>query len=111
MTPESFWAKVDRSGGPDACWPWMGGLSAEGYGVVYVSADGRNYRSHRYAKILEVGPLSPSALACHTCDTRLCCNPAHLYVGTHQTNGHDKVARGRQRNQYTVRQLGRVGAA
>lgn len=24
-----FWAQVDRSGGPDACWPWLGKKTKE----------------------------------------------------------------------------------
>src|SRR5262245_5368741 len=28
---KSFWSKVDRSGGPNACWPWMASTTKEGY--------------------------------------------------------------------------------
>src|SRR5438874_974236 len=29
---DGFWSKVDKSGGPDACWPWTGCINAWGYG-------------------------------------------------------------------------------
>src|ERR1035441_9381577 len=31
---ERFWSKVDKRGGPDDCWPWMGARYAKGYGHV-----------------------------------------------------------------------------
>ena len=31
--------------------------------------------------------------ACYTCDNTLCCNPDHLYWGTHITNMRDRVDR------------------
>lgn len=31
---ERFWPKVDKSGGPDACWPWLGGINGDGYGFI-----------------------------------------------------------------------------
>jgi len=35
---------------------------------------------------------------CHTCDVRLCCNPAHLFIGTRSDNVADCVAKGRYSN-------------
>jgi hypothetical protein len=31
----------------------------------------------------------------HTCDTPACCNPKHLFIGTHLENMQDKVAKGK----------------
>ena len=42
---ERFWSKADRSGGPEACWPWMAARNEHGYGVMRI--EGRNVRAHR----------------------------------------------------------------
>lgn len=39
---QDFWAKVDTSGGPDACWLWAGSRNRGGYGVH------RPHRARRY---------------------------------------------------------------
>lgn len=39
--------------------------------------------------------LTSADYVCHTCDNRICCNPAHLYVGTAASNTRDMMVRGR----------------
>src|SRR5574337_190121 len=92
MNVEEFWASVDSSGGPDACWPWLRGCSRRGYGVV--SFNGKIQKASRVACELAHGPLG-ELHALHTCDNPPCCNPRHLYGGTNAKNMEDKVARGR----------------
>lgn len=86
---ERFWDRVDRSGGPAACWPWTGYLNA-GYGSV--RWNGRSARAHRLACFLGHGP-SPEdkPFACHSreCVTPACCNPAHLRWDTPKANSED----------------------
>ena len=91
----AFWGKVDKSGGPDACWPWMAAEDRNGYGAV--KWQGKKVNVHRVALELKLGrPIAPGMDACHTrnCTTRLCCNPSHLYEGTRKQNVADSLATG-----------------
>jgi hypothetical protein len=94
VQPELFWAKTDRSGGPEACWPWLGAKNAKGYGSF--SAE-KKERAHRLAFRL-ANPETDIAgkFVCHSCDNPGCVNPAHLWLGTNEDNVADKVAKGRQ---------------
>lgn len=77
------------------CWLWMGAMSW-GYGVVNIGR--RTMRTHRLAKTLALGRPIPSNLdVCHRCDTRLCVNPDHLFIGTRTDNMRDCANKGRIR--------------
>lgn len=105
----SFWSKVDKSGGPDACWPWMAAEDTAGYGAV--KWGGKKRGAHTVALELKLGrPITPGMLACHTrdCVVRLCCNPAHLYEGTYRQNAADTSAMGRH-NTEAQRRGGSLG--
>lgn len=90
-----FWSKVDRSGGPNACWEWQAGRTTAGYGMATV-ADGVRVLSHRLAFFLSTSIQPRTLCVRHQCDNPACCNPQHLALGTHQQNMDDKVARDRQ---------------
>lgn len=103
-TAARFWSKVDRSAGPDGCWPYRGAL-VRGYGRFVLSWDRpgngarvKIVRAHRYAFRLARGrdPL-PGLDLCHRCDNRACCNPAHLWEGTRRDNMQDASRKGRLR--------------
>lgn len=82
---ERFWANVDRSGGPDACWPWLGPFIGAGYGIVWFG--GKNETAHRAAYRIIVGPIPPGLVLDHiVCDNPPCCNPAHVTPVTMRAN-------------------------
>lgn len=97
---EHFWSRVDRAGGSDACWPWQGYTRPDGYGETRIFGERRITAAHRYAFHLANGWM-PSGhkrgdlIVRHRCDNRLCCNPAHLELGTHKENTEDCRVRGR----------------
>jgi hypothetical protein len=78
-----FWARVDQSGGPDACWPWLGYVHRAGYGMVHRPPE--NY-AHRAAYRYTVGPVPEGLTLDHLCRNLICCNPAHLEPVTQGEN-------------------------
>lgn len=101
-------AHTDRSGGPDACWPWLMstisgfGVTPEqqrGYGQFGGSGKktGRwNVLAHRASFMVFIGAhIGADVCVLHRCDNPICTNPKHLFLGDRNDNCQDKMQKGR----------------
>jgi hypothetical protein len=93
-----FWPKVDVRG-PDECWPWKAAVyRATGYGLIGKGGLGAgSVGAHRVSYELNCGPIPAGMVVMHTCDNRICVNPAHLRLGTHKDNTQDMMRKGRHK--------------
>lgn len=91
---ERFWEKVDKETTPTGCWVWIAFRHPKnGYGRIIVN--GRVEQAHRVSWRIALG--EPGELqVLHKCDNPPCVRPDHLFLGTHQENMDDKVAKDRQ---------------
>lgn len=90
---DRFWEKVDRAA-PDDCWLWTASTNGR-YGLFWLN--GRKVKAHRMAWRLLRGSPPKGKMACHTCDTPACVNPAHIFWGTMSDNINDAVQKGRHK--------------
>jgi hypothetical protein len=75
------------------CWLWMGATTTQDYGIIVI--DGRAVGAHRVSYALFVGDVASDDFVCHRCDTPLCVNPAHLFLGKNSDNMLDMFRKGR----------------
>jgi hypothetical protein len=92
MKLEDFWSCV-AVGSPDECWDWKQRLNTSGYGQPKIGKTRK--LATRIAYELTHGPIPTGLLVCHSCDRPSCCNPSHLFLGTHADNMRDAAAKGR----------------
>jgi hypothetical protein len=94
---DRFWEKVAKSN-PESCWNWSGSVSPLGYGRIKVGGKkGAAVPAHRVSAVLCGLLQDDTAHVLHSCDNRLCCNPEHLFIGSHQQNMADMADKKRNR--------------
>jgi hypothetical protein len=81
-----FWPKVRKDRG---CWVWTGATTTTGYGRL------SGQPAHRLSWEIHHGPIPAGLFVCHRCDNPGCVRPDHLFLGTHEANMADMVAKGR----------------
>lgn len=92
--PTAYFEARSRKDAATGCWNWALSRDSKGYGF-FRDAD-RISLSHRGSWRAANGPIPEGLLVCHRCDTPSCVNPAHLFLGTHDDNMRDCVAKGRR---------------
>jgi hypothetical protein len=75
-----------------SCWIWNGHTFNSGYGCLKVF--GKMKSTHRLSYELYYGKIPEGKEVKHACDNKLCINPEHLSVGTHQENMNEASDRG-----------------
>jgi hypothetical protein len=88
---ERFWRMVNKTG---TCWIWSGHANNKGYGEFNAGNHVIEY-THRFSWILRFGSIPEGQHVLHRCDTPLCVNPEHLFLGTHGDNMKDMARKGR----------------
>lgn len=91
-----FWSGIAITSNDDKCWLWQRHLDHSGYGKALYG--NRQHATHRIMWMLTYGDIPKYLEVCHTCDVRNCCNPKHLFLGSHLDNMRDMVSKNRQPN-------------
>lgn len=95
---DRFWNGVNKKS-EDECWEWRQSTIGNPYGVIkYCKKD---YSPSRVSWIIHFGAIPDGLYVCHKCDNPPCCNPKHLFLGTHQDNVDDREQKGRNKLPYS----------
>jgi hypothetical protein len=94
-TPEErFWKRVKQGKTENDCWDWLG-AKLQGYRQIRINH--KSIKTHRFSYELHKGKIPKWLGVLHHCDNPPCCNPKHLFLGTHKENMADRDIKGRQK--------------
>lgn len=77
------------------CWEWQRAKNNIGYGMIRDNEIQGMRTTHRASYEIHKGTIPKNKIVMHTCDNRACCNPKHLFLGTHKQNTQDMQEKGR----------------
>lgn len=80
------------------CILFLGNQNHAGYGRLRIKTDKgfKTVFAHRLAWESSYYKIESSVSVCHTCDTPVCVNPKHLFVGAAMDNFLDMMKKGRE---------------
>jgi len=90
---ERFDAKYQEDA-ETGCWEWQAAKHTSGYATFTIN--GKKVLAHRASYEMHKGVIPEGLMVRHKCDNRMCVNPEHLELGTHQQNMQDMTSRNRQ---------------
>lgn len=77
------------------CWIWGSSLYRDKKYGRFSNKKGFSPSAHRASWELFRGPIPQGLNVCHHCDTPLCVNPDHLFLGTDKDNMQDMIRKKR----------------
>lgn len=84
--------RIDEQTG---CWIWLGATLPNGYPSMRKNKI--HILAYRYSYELKYGQIPLGMNACHKCDTPMCVNPDHIFIGSQSDNIRDMVLKKRNR--------------
>lgn len=90
---ERFWAKADRSGGPDAHWLWQAFIDQDGHAKAWWQR--RTHMAREVAWSLANGPVPDGKVPKQACGRTDCVNPAHLELADQKAEYARRAAKAR----------------